>query len=138
MVKTFTERVYVIPLRKEFLKAPVWKRAKRSVVAVRKFVEKHTRSEKILIGDELNKELWSYGAKNPPARVKVFVRKMEDDVVFVNSFGAAKRVPKKKEEKKEEIKKLEEMAKEAGKEEKKEKERVPRKTDEKKSKIKKK
>ncbi len=113
MVKEFKERVYNIPLRKEFMKVPRWKRAKRSIIAVKKFVEKHTRIDNILIGNELNNTLWKSGSKNPPSKIKVFVQKTSEDTVFVNTFGSPKKIIKKKKEEKEKIEELEEMAEKA-------------------------
>jgi len=104
MTKNFEIRKYNIRLTKDGLKAPVTKRAKRAVVTVKRFIEKNTRAERgdVIIGNELNNELWKNGIKNPPRKVKVFVQKIKDDKVFVNLEGASIWVEKKKVEKKEE------------------------------------
>ena len=52
------ERTYTIPLRREWLKAPRYKRAKRAIAAVRTFLERHMKSEDIRIGTHLNLEIW--------------------------------------------------------------------------------
>lgn len=135
-------RKYVIPLTRDGLKAPFTERSKRAVVTIKKFVEKHTRVEKgkVIIGTELNRELWKRGIKKPPKKVKVFVQRLKDNKVFVNLEGAPMKVEKKKDEKKEkkkEEKSLEELTKE-GKKPEKEKKKKEKKSKKKPSKPKKK
>ncbi|RLG18712.1 hypothetical protein DRN75_01040 [Nanoarchaeota archaeon] len=97
------ERIYTIPLRREFTKVPIYKRSKKAVKAVRQFIMRHMKSENVVIHSSVNEYIWSRGAKNPPARVKV-VAKKEDDKVSVVLFGykpkESKEAPKKKIEKK--------------------------------------
>ena len=50
--KIVLERVYNVPLRKEFLKAPRYKRAKKAVTALKQFLVRHMKSDKIKIGNE--------------------------------------------------------------------------------------
>lgn len=92
------ERIYTIHLRKEFSKAPNYKRTKKSVIALREFIQKHMKVEKVKIGKNLNLKLWSRGRKNPFPRIKVKT-KIEDDYALVElpEFD----FQKKKEEKKE-------------------------------------
>ncbi len=93
------ERTYNIPLRKEFQKAPKYKRAKKAVTALREFVVKHMKSSNVLIGPKLNLKIWEKGIKNPPHHVKVNVVKDEkEDVVRVELFGFEFK-PKEKKEK---------------------------------------
>lgn len=122
------EREYNIPLRREFQKAPRYKKAKKALSAVRIFLEKHMKSNALKIGKHLNEKIWSRGAKNPPHHVLVKVVKEEDGSVFAElrdlpvarkSKLVAKR--EKKEQKKEAAKKLLEKAKEKKEEPKEEK-----------------
>lgn len=69
------ERTYNIPLRKEWLKVPFYKRAKKATTAVREFLQKHMKTEEINISQGINKEIWKHGIKNPPHHVKVNVVK---------------------------------------------------------------
>lgn len=85
------ERMYTIPLRKEFSKAPRWKRSKRAVKAVRDFVKRHMKTDEVKIGKELNEYIWEKGSQNPPPRVKVITVK-EEGVARVNLVGAG--IPK--------------------------------------------
>ncbi|MBI4159005.1 50S ribosomal protein L31e [Candidatus Woesearchaeota archaeon] len=65
------ERIYTIPLRREFMKAPNYRKTKRSVSAVREFLQKHMKCEEVKIGKYLNLELWKHGRKNPPPKIQV-------------------------------------------------------------------
>lgn len=116
MIKKFEIRKYNIRLTKDGLKAPLTKRSKRTLVTIKKFIEKNTRVKRgnIIIGNELNEKLWSRGIKNPPRKVTVFVQKIDDQKVFVNIENGKKYSKKekvKKDDKKEE-KNLEELTKE--------------------------
>jgi len=81
------ERVYNVPLRKEWLKVPKYKRAKKAVAALREFLQKHMKSENVKLGPELNKIVWVHGIKNPPHHVKVTVIKQDDGRVDAELFG---------------------------------------------------
>ena len=93
------ERIYIIPLRREWLKAQKYKRAKKAVTGVKDFLMRHFRVEleNVKLGPELNKEIWKHGMKNPPSRVKVNVLKDDKNIVTAELFGFE--MPKKKEEK---------------------------------------
>ncbi|MFW6230937.1 MAG: 50S ribosomal protein L31e [Nanoarchaeota archaeon] len=77
------EREYIVPLRKEAQKAPRYKRTNRAVKALRSFIQRHMKSEKVSIGRFLNTELWKNGIKNPPARIAVKAVKSDDGKVSV-------------------------------------------------------
>jgi large subunit ribosomal protein L31e len=97
------ERVYNIPLRKEYQKSPHYRRAKKSIFAIREFLKKHMKSYEVKIGKYLNEKIWEHGIKNPPHHVKVNCTKDEKGVVTVELFDA----PKDKQEKKEKSKEME-------------------------------
>ncbi len=71
------EKVYTIPLRKEFSKGPRYKRTAKSVRTVKAYLKRHLKSE-FKIGKYLNQELWKHGMKNPPPRIKIKVTKKDD------------------------------------------------------------
>tara|TARA_Y100000034_G_C6831155_1_gene375167 strand:+ start:346 stop:900 length:555 start_codon:yes stop_codon:yes gene_type:complete len=81
------ERSYNIPLRKEWLKVPRYKRAKKAVKALREFLIKHMKSDDLNIGKNLNEAIWNRGIRNPPHHVKVNVLKDEDNKVYVELEG---------------------------------------------------
>ncbi|MBT3836145.1 hypothetical protein HOD05_04785 [Candidatus Woesearchaeota archaeon] len=104
------ERVYNVPLRKEFRKVPRWKKTKKAVTALRQFLSKHMKSEDVKLSKKLNEHVWKHGIRNPPHHVKVTVSKDEKGVVNADLFGeekvSKKSAPKaaKVEEKKAEVK----------------------------------
>ena len=71
------ERVYIIPLRK-VKKTPRRKRAAKAMRYIRRFLERHTKNENIIISNELNEEIWKNGIENIPSKVKVKVSVQED------------------------------------------------------------
>jgi len=83
------ERTYIIPLRKEWQKAPKYKRAKKAVTGVKRFLKRHMRVtvENVKIGKALNEELWKHGMRNPPAKVKVNITKDDQGLVKAELFG---------------------------------------------------
>jgi len=107
--KITLERVYNIPLRKKYQKAPRWKRTNRAVKAIREFALKHTKAKEVKIGKYLNLEMWKHGIRNPPHHIKVNCKKDEEGLVKVELVGAPEEKPKeeKKKPKKEEGKKEE-------------------------------
>lgn len=118
------ERTYNIPLRTSFRNVPEYKRAKKAVNAVKRFIEQHMKSDKIKLGNNLNKKLWQNGIKNPPHHVKVTALKEDDGLVRVELFGfnvsevALKPKKDEKPKKEEAAKKEEAQAEKPGKEEK--------------------
>ncbi len=76
------EKLFNIPLRKEWLKKARVARANRAVDTVRSFLEKHMKTEEVKISQSLNESLWIGGAKRPPAFAKVKVVKDEKGKVI--------------------------------------------------------
>ncbi len=111
------ERIYNVPLRKEFQKAPKYRRAKKAMIALREFLAKHmkTELEKVKIGEYANLEIWKNGIKRPPHHIKIRAVKQDDGIVQAEIVGAPE---KRATEKKEVKKKKREIKEEAGSEEK--------------------
>ncbi len=80
------ERNYTVPLRQYWRMAPRYKRAKRAVNGLRRFVIRHMKVEEVKIGKELNDFILERGQRKPPARVQVTIIK-EDMVGKVNIMG---------------------------------------------------
>lgn len=95
MAEKLLERTYNVPLRKEWLKVPRYKRAKKASVALQQFLEKHMKVERVIIGKFLNEEVWKHGMRNPPHHVKVNVIK-KDDVCKAELFGKELKFEEKK------------------------------------------
>jgi len=116
------ERIYNIPLRKEFQKAPRYKKSGKAIRAIKEFTLKHMEAKEVKIGKYLNELVWKNGPKNPPHKVNVKITK-EEDIAKVELVDApveeVKEPSKKKEEIKEEVKEeiKEELQKEGMKEE---------------------
>ena len=106
--KAILERVYNIPLRRETLKVPYYKKANKAVKTVKEFISKHMKSDNVVIGKYLNLKIWEHGAKNPPHHVNVNAVKDDKGKVVVELVDAPKEKPK-VEEKKKEIKREEEI-----------------------------
>ena len=86
--KIILEREYIVPLRKEWLKVPKYKRANKAVKALKQFIARHMKIydrdlEKIKIDIILNNEIRFRGMKKPPARIKVKAKKYDNDIVRV-------------------------------------------------------
>ncbi|MBI1935932.1 60S ribosomal protein L31 [Candidatus Woesearchaeota archaeon] len=109
--KPVLERTYNIPLRKETLKVPPFKKANKAVKTIKAFISRHMKSENVSLGKYLNLEVWRHGAKNPPHHVKVTAVKDDKGKVSVELAGAPKEEPKAEEKKP--AKKEEKVIKEA-------------------------
>ncbi len=98
------ERIYVIPLRKEFLKVPRWKRAKKSMKVIREFALRHMKADDVKISNKVNELIWSGGGKDVISKIRVRIRK-EDKVAYVE-LPEEKTEKKVEKEKKGEVKKI--------------------------------
>ncbi|MFQ5975205.1 MAG: 50S ribosomal protein L31e [Candidatus Hydrothermarchaeales archaeon] len=76
------ERVYTIPLR-EVKKTPKSKRAPKAIRYIRRYLEKHAKSDKIILDNSVNEKVWERGIKNMPSKIKVKVETVEDDIILV-------------------------------------------------------
>jgi large subunit ribosomal protein L31e len=75
------ERMFTIPLRKELLKAPKYKRSTKAVRATRAYLIKKTHADNVLIGQELNHKLHEHGRKYPPTKIQVKVYKFKEKLI---------------------------------------------------------
>ena len=74
------EKIYIIPLTKAVEKACSWRKSKRGVRTVQKFLTRHTKRI-VKIGPYLNMHLLQYGRTRAPNRVKVKVEFVEKDKI---------------------------------------------------------
>jgi large subunit ribosomal protein L31e len=88
------KREYNIPLRKEFQKAPMYKRSKKAVTAVKEFLIKHMKPAvddkgrvMVRIGQNINSKIWSRGIKRPPHHVKVNAMRDKEGKVTAELVG---------------------------------------------------
>ena len=81
------ERVYNVPLRKEFSKVPKYKRAKKAIYSLIEFIKKHMKAEEVRLGKHVNEYIWSKGMKNPPHHVKIHVLVDENGIARAELVG---------------------------------------------------
>ena len=118
------EKIYTIPLRREWQKVPIYKRSGKAIRATKQFLSKHLKQE-VRLGVYLNEYIWKQGNRHPPARVKVRIEE-EDKKLTAELINAPRKVKKKEKEetitikKPEFLKKKEDKQKEKAEEEKKE------------------
>jgi len=69
-------KTYTIPLRKDFVSKPKYKRAKRAIKKIKMFTSKHmkTNIEDVRVSSGLNEVVWQNGARNPPGKVTVLMQ----------------------------------------------------------------
>jgi len=122
-LKEGESRTYTIPLRRDFLKTPKWRRSKRAIYTIRNFLVRHTKTENIKVGRWLNEEVWKHGGKNPPSKIKVDAKKEKEfvSVELAELSPRAKRImeaeSKKEKDSKEEKKKEKQLEEEKPKKE---------------------
>ncbi len=90
------EREYTIPLKKEWRKVPSYKRARKSIIAIKQFVARHMKvadrdTSKVKIDPYFNNDMWFRGPNNAPNKVRVKVTKKNDEV-FVTFVETPKMV----------------------------------------------
>lgn len=95
--KKILEREYVVPLRREWLKVPTYKRANKAVKALKQFIARHMKIydrdlRKIKIDIHLNNEIRFRGMRYPPAKIKVKATKHEDGNVIVRLVELPKHI----------------------------------------------
>ncbi len=71
------KREYVVPLRRKTKFAPKWRRSKKAVSVLKEFIEKHMKTDNVIICKELNEKIWANGIKNPPGKVSVIALKTD-------------------------------------------------------------
>ena len=84
------EREYIIPLRRAWVNVPEYKRARKAVMTIKKFIARHMKVDdrnikNVKLDVYLNNEIWFRGHSKPPAKIKVKAIK-EGDIVKVELF----------------------------------------------------
>lgn len=81
------KREYVVPLRRKTRTAPKWRRSKKAMSVLKEFIEKHMKTDNVVVCKELNEKIWENGIKNPPGKVSVIALKTQilgAEKTFVN------------------------------------------------------
>ncbi len=76
------ERVYTIPLR-DVKKVPRTIRSPKAIRLIREFMERHMKSDDIIIDSSVNEIIWERGIQKTPPKIKVKAIKDEDGTVSV-------------------------------------------------------
>jgi len=66
-------REYTINLRRGFINVSRFKKAKRAINEIKKFVLRHTKCKEVWISPEVNQVVWKRGIRKPPAKIRVKV-----------------------------------------------------------------
>ncbi len=95
--KIILEREYIVPLRKEWLKVPTYKRANKAVKAIKEFIVKHMKVydrdlRKAKLDIYLNNEIRFRGMRYPPAKIRVKATKYENGEVLVKLVELPKHI----------------------------------------------
>lgn len=77
------ERIYTIPLR-EPKHGKRSRRAPRALTAIRAYLTRHMKSEKVWIDDAVNQKVWARGKFRIPSKIRVRAIKFADGVVEVS------------------------------------------------------
>jgi len=77
------ERMYTIPLRYAYF-VPRPKRANKAIKLIREFVRRHLKVERVVIGNDVNEKIWERNRERPPRRIKVKVKKVDEDTAEVS------------------------------------------------------
>ncbi len=64
--------VFIVPLQRVYWGRRT-NRADRAVRLLKRFVERHTKADVVIIDTEVNNLIWSRGREKPPRRIKVLV-----------------------------------------------------------------
>jgi large subunit ribosomal protein L31e len=95
--KVTIEREYVVPLRREWLNVPRYRRSKKAVRALKEFIAKHMKVydrdlTKIKVDIYLNNELRFRGVRKPWNKIKVKAIKYENGEVAVKLVELPKHI----------------------------------------------
>ncbi len=67
------ERIYNIPLRRDVVMSPKWRRSKKAINVIQAYLLKHTKVSNIKLSRWINEFVWEKGGKNPPAKITLKV-----------------------------------------------------------------
>ena len=95
--KIIIEREYIVPLRREYLNVPKYRRAKRAVHALKEFIAQHMKIydrdlRKVKVDVYLNNEIRFRGMRSPLPKVRVKAIKYEDGTVSVKLVDIPKHI----------------------------------------------
>ena len=121
--KIISEREYIVPLRKGWLKVPKYKRGNKAIKTLKEFIAKHMKVydrdlRKIKVDELVNNQIRFRGMYKPLAKIKIKAKKYDNGIVRVELVNVPIHV---RFAKLREVRKLAELEKKKKVEEKKEK-----------------
>ncbi len=75
-----SEGIYVVNLRKVY-RTDRYKRLARAVKAVKEFVRRYTKANKVIVDRSINEYIFSRAYDKPPRRVAIKITKVDEGVV---------------------------------------------------------
>ncbi|MGQ4914860.1 MAG: 50S ribosomal protein L31e [Candidatus Asgardarchaeia archaeon] len=81
-VKIIVDRIYTVPLS-DVIYVPHYKRAKKAISILRKFVTRHMKPDELIIDPKVNEYIWKNGIKRPPRRIRIRATKDTEGIVKV-------------------------------------------------------
>ena len=73
------ERIYTIPLR-DVKRVPRTKRSPKAMRYNREFIQKHMKTEEVIIDQAVNEKIWERGREKIPSKIKVKAVENDDAV----------------------------------------------------------
>lgn len=83
------ERLYVVPLGRVWT-TPRPYRTPKAVKALKSFIKKHMKVDRVRIDGKLNQFIWRRSIEKPPRRIRVRVTRDKEGVATVHLAGAVK------------------------------------------------
>jgi large subunit ribosomal protein L31e len=80
MADVLKEHIYIVPLR-EGKRSPRWKRGNTAIKDIRKFLERHMKSQDVKLDRSINEKVWENGSSKPPRKIRIRAMKFEDGQV---------------------------------------------------------
>ncbi|MEM2896681.1 MAG: 50S ribosomal protein L31e [Candidatus Bathyarchaeia archaeon] len=81
-IEVVEEKVYSFSFRKAWI-TPRGKRSPRAIRMLKDFIKRHTKSEEVLISNEVNELIWARGVQKPPRKLRVKVVKDKEGRTIV-------------------------------------------------------
>ena len=68
------DRIYNIPLRRDVVMTPKWRRSKKAINVIQAYLLRHTKVKTIKLSRWVNEAVWEKGGKNPPGKITLKVK----------------------------------------------------------------
>jgi len=77
------EKILTLNMRKDLAKTRRGRKANKVISVLRERIQKIFKEQRIVIDKTVNDKVWKSGMKNPPAKLKLKVTKVDDETVRV-------------------------------------------------------